>query len=422
MYKNNKVFLGMSFVLAMSITGTAQNGKTTNNTTAQNTSVATSPASSSERELDGFVGPVRRVKTEVVRLANKGGKFIEGPRALLENAAYDIKGVKSEYSYYPGAIVAFESNGRETYKYDEKGNISEMTLLNSDGSLAKKEVYVYEYDFLSNWVKMSTSVAVIEGGKLNYEPTEVTYRTISYYMDADVMAKMEAFQKAQTAGTQPSNTVAANTTPTSTPGNSQPQPTPQVMTKSDLPTNSTTPNTNHSSPTSTPANTNNGSSITPKVDDKKVDDKKVDDKKVHDKKVDDKKVDDKKVDDKKVDDKKVDDVAKNQIAPANTTEQPKVIARQIRPISGGVLNGKAVNLPMPDYPDFAKRSNIGGLVTIEVVIDENGKVISAKAIAGPGMLQQAAVSAALRARFSPTLLSGQAVKVTGVINYNFALR
>ncbi len=94
-------------------------------------------------------------------------------------------------------------------------------------------------------------------------------------------------------------------------------------------------------------------------------------------------------------------------------------ARLLRSISGGILNGKAVNLPQPSYPSFGRGSNISGLVSVEVVVNENGKVISAKAVSGPGMLQNAAVSAALKARFTPTLISGQAVKTTGVINYNF---
>ncbi|MGH9882915.1 MAG: energy transducer TonB [Pyrinomonadaceae bacterium] len=50
-----------------------------------------------------------------------------------------------------------------------------------------------------------------------------------------------------------------------------------------------------------------------------------------------------------------------------------------------------------------------------------GKVISARAQAGPGALRDAAVQAALRARFSPTKLSGQPVKVSGIINYKFSL-
>ena len=62
-----------------------------------------------------------------------------------------------------------------------------------------------------------------------------------------------------------------------------------------------------------------------------------------------------------------------------------------------------------------------GIVVVEVVIDENGKVISASALSGPGILRDVAVQAAFRARFSPTKLSGQPVKVTGTINYKFTL-
>jgi TonB family protein len=61
------------------------------------------------------------------------------------------------------------------------------------------------------------------------------------------------------------------------------------------------------------------------------------------------------------------------------------------------------------------------VVTVEVVLDESGKVISANASTGPGALRDAAVQAALKARFSPTKLSGQPVKVSGVINYKFTL-
>jgi hypothetical protein len=35
------------------------------------------------------------------------------------------------------------------------------------------------------------------------------------------------------------------------------------------------------------------------------------------------------------------------------------------------------------------------------------------------MLMDASVNAALQAKFSPTLLQGEAVKITGVIVYNF---
>jgi protein TonB len=89
------------------------------------------------------------------------------------------------------------------------------------------------------------------------------------------------------------------------------------------------------------------------------------------------------------------------------------------PISGGVLNGKAINLPKPAYPPIARAAHAAGTVVVQVTIDENGSVIAAHAVSGHPLLQAAAVGAARQARFSPTKLSGQPVKVTGVIQYNF---
>lgn len=88
-------------------------------------------------------------------------------------------------------------------------------------------------------------------------------------------------------------------------------------------------------------------------------------------------------------------------------------------IAGGVLNGKAISLPKPAYPLEARAARAHGAVTVQVLIDEEGKVVSAKAISGPPLLHQAASDAALKATFQPTRLSGQPVKVSGVITYNF---
>jgi len=99
--------------------------------------------------------------------------------------------------------------------------------------------------------------------------------------------------------------------------------------------------------------------------------------------------------------------------PAATPTPPRA------PISGGVLNGKAISLPKPQYPAIAKAAHASGTVTVQVLIDENGNVVSAKAVSGHPLLQAVAVAAARQARFSPTKLSGQPVKVTGVIQYNF---
>ena len=88
-------------------------------------------------------------------------------------------------------------------------------------------------------------------------------------------------------------------------------------------------------------------------------------------------------------------------------------------ISGGVLNGKAISLPKPQYPQIARAAKASGTVVVQVTIDESGRVVSASAVSGHPLLKAAAVQAAYGARFSPTMLSGQPVKVTGTINYNF---
>jgi TonB family protein len=89
------------------------------------------------------------------------------------------------------------------------------------------------------------------------------------------------------------------------------------------------------------------------------------------------------------------------------------------PVSGGVLNGKALSLPAPEYPAIAKQAKASGAVAVQVTVDENGSVVAAHAVSGHPLLQAAAVAAARMAKFSPTLLMGEPVKVNGVIVYNF---
>lgn len=89
------------------------------------------------------------------------------------------------------------------------------------------------------------------------------------------------------------------------------------------------------------------------------------------------------------------------------------------PISGGVLNGKAVHLVQPPYPPIARSAHASGQVVVQVLIDENGSVVAAHATSGHPLLQAAAVNAARSSKFTPTKLSGQPVKVNGVIIYNF---
>lgn len=331
-----------------------------------------------DRDRDGLVGPVRRVKTEMAKLSNRGGKIVEGQRVVLEAFAYDIKGVKIENAYYPVPGAAL--TGKEVYKYDDKGNIVEMTLLNTDGTLLSKEVYSYEFDPFGNWIKMTTSVAVIESGKISYEPTEVTYRTISYYLDEATLARMS--QPTAPAASTATPAASASDSPkvaVSNPASNPAQSSNVAANKSGapLPSGASLVKANMGTPSSAfslPGNVVGNSTVV--------------------------------------------NVDGEPPPPEAIKRAPKPL---LKPVSGGVLNGKAVSLPKPVYPLSAKNARASGLVTVEVVIDEAGKVVSARAVDGHTLLRQAAVQAAQGARFSPTLLSGQPVKVSGQINYNFSL-
>lgn len=315
-----------------------------------------------DRERDGLAGPVRRVKTEMVKLSNKNGKVVEGARVVIESVAYDIKGAKTENSYFP--IPGAALTGKEVYKYDDKGNIVEMTLFNADGTLLSKETYSYEFDAFGNWTKMTTAVAVIEGGKVSYEPTEVTYRTISYYLDEATLAKMNQASATSSSPASVQTSSGANTVASNKLG------------VTPMPSGASLVKTNVAASSALNMSADVVSNKTVKVDEEPP-------------------------------------------PMAATARTPKPV---LKPVSGGVLNGKAVSLPKPVYPPSARNARISGVVTVEVVIDESGKVVSAKAVDGHQFLREAAEQAARLARFSPAILSGQPMKVSGQITYSFSLQ
>ena len=93
-----------------------------------------------------------------------------------------------------------------------------------------------------------------------------------------------------------------------------------------------------------------------------------------------------------------------------------------RTVTGGILNGKAVSKPAPNYPAEARRAQVSGTVVVRITVDECGDVEQAEAVSGPALLREAATEAAYESRFSPTRLSGEPVKVKGTITYNFEIR
>ena len=336
----------------------------------------------SDRSRDGLIGPVRRVRTEVAKLVNIDGKQAEGKHTLVEVASYDVKGNKTENQYFPIAGVAL--TGKEVYKYDDKGNISEMTMLNPDGSLLSKETYKYEFDFLGNWNKMTTSVAVVDGRGITFEPTEITYRSIMYYLDENMLKTMSGTPAAapSPAPANPTANTAANTTAPATVKPVEPKAKPGNDARANA---SKRGEARKTVATDLPTASSSATDFNP-------------------------------------DDVKAPSAAiTNQEVRVSLEEPPPAPRPILKPISGGVLNGTAISLPQPFYPEAAKRMRTAGTVTVEVILDETGKVVSATATSGPTILRDAAVQAALKAKFSPTKLSGQPVKVSGVINYKFAL-
>jgi protein TonB len=102
-------------------------------------------------------------------------------------------------------------------------------------------------------------------------------------------------------------------------------------------------------------------------------------------------------------------------APEPTPVVPKIVRRD-------VINGLATHLPKPAYPPLARQIQLQGAVNVQVLIDESGKVVSAKVVSGHPLLIGEAQRAALQAKFSPTTIGGQPVKISGVIVYNFVIQ
>ena len=362
------------FMLSLLLVTAAAASAQTNVTAKAGNAPAVAAPVESDRSRDGLTGPVRRVRTEIAKLSSADGKLAEGKHVLVEIVAYDIKGNKVENQYFP--IAGATLTGKEVYKYDEKGNISEMTLLNPDGTLLSKETYKYEFDFAGNWNKMTTSVAVVDSRGVTFEPTEITFRNIMYYLDENMVKMVQPGAPAtnNAPAAQPVAPPAANNAAKTTPDpKANANKDRNAKTAPDLPSASNAATNLSAAPLDVRTPVVSANQPVPMV---KLD------------------------------------------SEPPPTPAPRPI---LKPVSGGVLNGTALTLPPPVYPEAAKRSRTSGLVVVDVILDETGKVVSATASSGPTMLRDAAVQAALKARFSPTKLSGQPVKVSGVINYKFAL-
>jgi len=109
----------------------------------------------------------------------------------------------------------------------------------------------------------------------------------------------------------------------------------------------------------------------------------------------------------------------DEVKPDSTSSTSGNQPRPSGPVEVGDLNSKAVDLPAAIYPVEARKAKVSGQVKVRVIIAETGKVLSADIVSGPKQLWLAAVEAARKARFKPTLVGDTAVKVTGILTYDF---
>ena len=307
---------------------------------AQNNATATAVSAagvSGSREQDGLSGPVRRVRVETANIVTRDGKQVELPRTLIQVSTYDPLGRKTDSVAYP--VEGASAPGKEEYKYDDKGNIIEMTLRGNEGAILSKEKYTYEFDEFGNWKKMTAALAIYENGNLTYEPTEITYRSLTYYY-----------------GPATSKTSVA---------------TPSVAAKPPVKTAdaSEKPIENKVTP-SQPANVSSAPT----------------------------------------------ENASEKVVP---TEAKRDTAVPVLRISEDVLRKAAIELPEPPYPADASLAGAGGQVQVELIIDQNGNVTTARATSGNPLLYQAATSAANKSRFMMSAFSDHPTNAYSVLTYNF---
>lgn len=113
--------------------------------------------------------------------------------------------------------------------------------------------------------------------------------------------------------------------------------------------------------------------------------------------------------------------APTQPSTGGTTQRTTAATAAASPLNLGSLVDHATEKVQPSYPPMARNMRIGGVVTVFLVVNEKGQVEAVQRTSGPNLLQQAAADAARRWKFRPVVVDGQPVRVSGYINFNFAL-
>jgi TonB family protein len=108
------------------------------------------------------------------------------------------------------------------------------------------------------------------------------------------------------------------------------------------------------------------------------------------------------------------------ISDETENEPPPPRSTTVLKVSKGVTAGNAVTKASPIYPPIARQMKAWGEVQVEITIDENGRVIEAKAISGPSVLRAAAEEAARKWVFRPMRVDGRSMKQRDILTFNFS--
>jgi TonB family protein len=101
-------------------------------------------------------------------------------------------------------------------------------------------------------------------------------------------------------------------------------------------------------------------------------------------------------------------------APAPAAPAPVTAPRTVR-------DPKLISSVRPEYPTAARQSSIQGSVTVAANIDENGKVVNAKALNGPLLLRQAAENSVRQWKYSPGQVDGKPAPSQVTVNVEFRM-
>jgi len=349
-----------------------------------------------DREHDGFMGPVRAVRIEQSQLINRSGEWVEAPRVLSQTVAYDSRGrltervfytrdqgiwsriiydsdsagIRSDIVYRAHAGQSTQANGsdqlerlteftrlRRTFKYDSGGDRTEEADYSKEGNLSKRTVYKYEANG-----NVKEIIEYAPNGALQTRHTnkyDEKGRIVEQRRDDSPGATARQESYAYEFDSTGNWTKRIATTVYPVPEGKRANQTKEVVYR-------------------TITYDSSGSAAeTGRVIEKTTD---------------------------------------ITGGTALVLTRPLIIRK-----SGGVFQGSAATRVQPIYPPEAIAHRIAGSVVVEVTLDVNGSVMAAHALSGPDELRGAAVSAAREWKFHPTALSGVPVEVIGTITFNFNL-